>query len=40
MELFPANPGGAPANMLAMNSKLGGKAAFIGKVGRDAFGDF
>ena len=40
MELFSANPGGAPANMLAMNSKLGGKTAFIGKVGRDAFGDF
>lgn len=40
MELFARNPGGAPANVLAMNAKLGGKTAFIGKVGQDAFGDF
>ena len=33
-------PGGAPANVLAANRKLGGKTAFIGKVGQDAFGDF
>ena len=26
--------------MLAMYNKLGGKTAFIGKVGRDSFGDF
>lgn len=38
--LFARNPGGAPANVLSMNAKLGGKAAFIGKVGDDAFGVF
>ena len=37
--LFEANPGGAPANVLAMLSKLGRRCAFLGKVGRDAFGD-
>ena len=37
---FAANPGGAPANVLAMNARLGGKTAFIGKVGKDGFGDF
>lgn len=37
-KLFAQNPGGAPANVLACNSKLGGKAAFIGKVGKDDFG--
>lgn len=37
---FAQNPGGAPANVLAMASRLGGKTAFLGKVGRDAFGDF
>ncbi len=36
---FEANPGGAPANVLAMLSKLGRRCAFLGKVGRDAFGD-
>lgn len=40
MQLFARNPGGAPANVLAMNSKLGGKTAFIGKVGKDDFGFF
>jgi fructokinase len=40
MSLFSSNPGGAPANVLAMNAKLGGTTAFIGKVGRDAFGEF
>lgn len=40
MELFARNPGGAPANVLAMNARLGGKTAFIGKVGKDGFGDF
>ena len=40
MALFARNPGGAPANVLAMNTKLGGKTAFIGKVGRDDFGSF
>jgi fructokinase len=38
--LFGRNPGGAPANVLAMNAKLGGKTAFIGKVGDDEFGRF
>lgn len=38
--LFARNPGGAPANVLAMNSKLGGTSAFIGKVGNDTFGSF
>ncbi|GHS93358.1 putative sugar kinase YdjE [Synergistales bacterium] len=36
--LFAQNPGGAPANVLAMNSRLGGSTAFIGKVGKDNFG--
>ena len=40
MKMFTQNPGGAPANVLAMNSRLGGKTAFIGKVGQDAFGVF
>ena len=35
---FEANPGGAPCNVLSMLSRLGHKTAFIGKVGRDAFG--
>ena len=38
--LFGRNPGGAPANVLAMNARLGGKTAFIGKVGDDEFGRF
>lgn len=38
--LFARNPGGAPANVLAMNSKLGGTSAFIGKIGNDAFGAY
>lgn len=37
--LFEANPGGAPCNVLAMLSKLGCKTAFIGKVGKDFFGE-
>ena len=32
--LFEANPGGAPCNVLAMLNKAGKKTAFIGKVGR------
>ncbi|MBO5473761.1 MAG: carbohydrate kinase [Lachnospiraceae bacterium] len=36
--LLEANPGGAPCNVLAMLNKLGKKTAFIGKVGRDSFG--
>ncbi len=37
--LLEANPGGAPCNVLAMLQKLGKKTAFIGKVGKDMFGD-
>lgn len=37
-QLFEANPGGAPGNVLSMLNKLGYKTAFIGKVGRDVFG--
>jgi len=36
--LFEANPGGAPCNVLSMLSRLGRKTAFIGKVGDDMFG--
>ncbi|MCC8060854.1 MAG: carbohydrate kinase [Clostridiales bacterium] len=37
--LYEANPGGAPCNVLAMLQKLGRETAFIGKVGRDSFGE-
>lgn len=37
--LFEANPGGAPCNVLSMLQKLGSKTAFIGKVGKDSFGE-
>lgn len=37
--LFEANPGGAPCNVLAMLSRLGHRTAFIGKVGKDFFGE-
>ena len=37
--LFEANPGGAPANVLAMLRKLGHSCVFLGKVGADGFGD-
>lgn len=37
--LFESNPGGAPCNVLAMLSKLGHRTAFIGKVGKDYFGE-
>ncbi len=40
MRLFEQNPGGAPANVLSAVSHLGGKAAFIGKVGKDMHGAF
>ena len=35
---YAAFPGGAPANVAGGAARLGAKAAFIGKVGRDAFG--
>ena len=38
--LFGRNPGGGVANMAAMFANLGGRAAFVGKVGDDAFGRF
>ncbi len=38
--LFEQNPGGAPANVLSAVSRLGGKCAFIGKVGSDMHGSF
>ena len=37
--IYEANPGGAPCNVLAMLTKLGRKTAFIGKVGKDIFGN-
>ena len=37
--IFEANPGGAPCNVLAMLNRLGHKTAFIGKVGKDIFGE-
>lgn len=37
-QLFEANPGGAPCNVLAMLTNLNNKTAFIGKVGNDALG--
>jgi fructokinase len=40
MALFARNPGGAPANVLAMLSRLKTGTAFLGKVGRDDFGRF
>ena len=37
--ILEANPGGAPCNVLAALSKQGHKTAFIGKVGKDGFGE-
>ena len=37
--MLEANPGGAPCNVLSMLQRLGKKTAFIGKVGKDAFGE-
>lgn len=37
---FEQNPGGAPANVLAAFTKLGGSAAMIGMVGEDLFGRY
>lgn len=38
--ILEANPGGAPCNVLSMLNNLGKKTAFIGKVGKDSFGDY
>lgn len=40
MHLFEQNPGGAPANVLSVLSRMGLKTAFIGKVGDDLNGHF
>lgn len=37
--IYEANPGGAPCNVLALLTKLGRRTAFIGKVGKDIFGN-
>ena len=37
--ILEANPGGAPCNVLAILERLGHKTGFIGKVGKDMFGD-
>ncbi len=39
-QTFTKKAGGAPANVCAVISKLGGEAVFLGKVGADPFGDF
>ena len=36
---FAANPGGAPANVAVVVSRLGGEAGFIGCVGKDLYGE-
>lgn len=36
--ILEVNPGGAPCNVLSMLNRLGHKAAFIGKIGKDMFG--
>jgi len=38
--LFAQNAGGAPANVLVSINKLGGKTAFLGKIGNDMHGLF
>lgn len=40
VESFSRVAGGAPANVAAAVAKLGGRSAFIGKLGKDAFGDY
>ena len=36
--LYSPNPGGAPANVAVQLARLGVRAGFVGKVGRDGFG--
>ena len=38
--LFARNPGGAPANVAVQAHRAGVKAGFLGRVGKDMFGDF
>lgn len=40
MALFEQNPGGAPANVCCAVARLGGRSAFVGKVGDDLHGRF
>lgn len=40
VESFRKAAGGAPANVAAAVAKLGGRSRFIGKIGRDPFGQF
>ncbi len=40
MMLFEQNPGGAPANVAVCIARLGGVTSFIGKIGKDMFGEF
>ena len=40
VDSFQKAPGGAPANAAAAAAILGGESHFIGKLGKDAFGDF
>lgn len=37
-DMYEANPGGAPCNVLSFLQKMGYATAFIGKVGKDSFG--
>lgn len=37
---FDANPGGAPANLAVAAARLGARSAFVGRVGRDSYGEF
>lgn len=37
-DIYEANPGGAPCNMMSMAARLGSKCVFIGKVGDDVLG--
>jgi len=39
-DILEANPGGAPCNVLSMVNSLGGKTAFLGKVGDDHYGHY
>ena len=38
--LFARNPGGAPANVAVQAVRAGVTAGFLGRVGKDMFGDF
>lgn len=38
--LFARNPGGAPANVAVQAARTGVSAGFLGRVGKDMFGDF